>query len=85
MKLSIIYYPKMERKWLLKREYGAYEQHCHFYTKKEALKCRRLIDANKYPRDKKYLIAMQRILTDDEFKSLNKKPMYININKGIKR
>ena len=85
MKLSVIHYPKMERQWLLKREYGTYEQHAHFFTKKEAIQCRRLIDSNKYPRQKKYLIAMQRLLTEDEFRQLNRKPRYININKGIKR
>jgi len=85
MKLSIIHYPKMNRQWLLKREHGEYEQHAHFFTKKEALQCRKLIDANRYPRQKKYLIAMQRLLTGDEFRQLNRKPRYININKGIKR
>ena len=85
MKLSIIYYPKMNRPWLLKREHGLYEQHAHFYTKKEALCCRRLIDACKYPREKKYRIAMQRILTEEEFKKLNKKQRYINQNCGVRR
>lgn len=85
MKLSVIHYPKMERQWLLKREYGTYEQHAHFYTKKEALQCRKLIDACKYPREKKYLIAMQRILTEEEFKKLDKKQRYYNVNKGIRK
>ena len=84
MKLSIIYYPKMERPRLLKREHGLYEQHAHFFTQKEAKKCRKLIDANKYPRDKKYRIAMQRLMTEEEFKKLNKKPRYHNQNKGVK-
>lgn len=84
MKLSIIYYPKMDRPWLLKREHGSYEQHAHFFTKKEAKKCRTLIDANKYPREEKYKIAMQRLLTEEEFKKLNKKPRYYNQNKGVK-
>lgn len=78
MKLSIIYYPKMKRPWLLKREYGKYEQHAHFYTKKEATKCRILIDKQIYPREKKYLIAMKRILTEEEYKKLNKRPRYCN-------
>lgn len=34
MKLSIIYYSKMDRPWLLKREHGSYEQHAHFLPKK---------------------------------------------------
>ncbi|WP_299034133.1 hypothetical protein [uncultured Anaerococcus sp.] len=72
MKLSIYHYPKMERKWLLKREHGKYKQHAHFYTKKEAEQCRKLIDANIYPREEKYKIAMQRILTEKEFKKICK-------------
>lgn len=78
MKLSIIYYPKMKRPRLLKREHGEYEQYAHFYTKKEATKCRILIDKQIYPRDKKYLIAMKRILTEEEYKKLNKRPRYCN-------
>ena len=86
MKLTIKYYSKLpKRKWLLKREGGAYEQHAHFLCKKDALNVRRLIDSKKYPYNKKYKIAMQRILTEEEFKSLNSKPMYRNVNKGIAR
>ena len=84
MKLSIIYYPKMDRPWLLKREHGEYSQHAHFFTQKEAKKCRQLIDANKYPREEKYRIAMQRLLTEEEFKKLNKKPRYYNQNRGTR-
>ena len=85
MKLSIIYYPKMERSWLLKREGGCYEQHAHFYTKKEAIKCRELIDLGKYPYNKKYKLAMQRILTEEEFKKLDNKRRYYNVNNGFRR
>lgn len=78
MKLSIIYYPQMKRPYLLKRENGEYSQHAHFYTKKEAIKCRNLIDSKIFPRDKKYKIAMRRLLSEEEYKSLNKRPRYIN-------
>ncbi|MFQ7348325.1 MAG: hypothetical protein ACLRN4_00245 [Anaerococcus vaginalis] len=85
MKLTIKYYPKLpKRKWILIREGGAYEQHAHFLCKKDAENVRRLIDGNKYPYNKKYKIAMQRILTEEEFKKLNKKQRYFNVNKGIK-
>lgn len=84
MKLSIKHYPHMERCWLLKREHGDYSQHAHFYTKKEAMTCRRLIDCNRYPRDKKYRIAMQRLLTKEEYSNLNKKDYYYNVQKGAK-
>lgn len=82
MKLSIIEYPKMARKWLLKREYGEYNQHAHFFTLEEAKKCRKLIDNNKYPREKKYIYPMQRILTKEEFQQLKKKQRYMNVNGG---
>ena len=85
MKLSIKYLPKLERPWLLKREHGEYEQHAHFYTKKEALCCRKLIDACKYPREEKYRIAMQRLLTEEEYKRLNKKPRFYKKNCGVMR
>ena len=85
MKLSIVYLPNLNRPWLLKREHGEYSQHAHFYTKKEALCCRKLIDANKFPRDKKYRIAMQRLLTDEEYKGLNKKSRFYKKNCGVIR
>lgn len=82
MKLSIRYYPQMKRAYLLKRENGLYKQHAHFYCYKDADKCRKLIDANLYPKNKKFLFAMKRILTDEEFNKLNKKSKYRNVNKG---
>lgn len=85
MKLSIIYLPNLHRPWLLKREHGEYSQHAHFFTKKEALCCRKLIDANKLPREEKYRIAMQRLLTDKEYKGLNKKPRFYKKNCGVMR
>lgn len=83
MKLSIKYLPNLHRPWLLKREHGEYSQHAHFFTKKEALCCRKLIDANKFPREEKYRIAMQRLLTDKEYKGLNKKPRFYKKNCGV--
>ena len=84
MNLSIIFLGNLERPWLLRREEGEYEQHSHFFTKKDAEKCRRLIDNSIYPYSKDYKKAMQRILTEEEFKKLRKKPRYYNPNKGIK-
>ncbi|WP_100065123.1 hypothetical protein [Miniphocaeibacter massiliensis] len=82
MNLSIIHTPKLERPYLLKREHGEYKQHAHFHTREMAEKCRRLIDNNKYPYSKELKIAVQRILTEEEFKKLNKKERYYNVNKG---
>ena len=79
MKLSIKFKPSCEeRPWLLKREGGEYEQHAHLKTKKDAIKIRNLIDIGKYPYCKDYKIAMQRILTEEEFKKLDKKQRYFN-------
>ena len=79
MKLSIKFKPSCEeRPWLLKREGGEYEQHAHLKTKKDAIKVRNLIDIGKYPYCKDYKIAMQRILTEEENKKLDKKERYFN-------
>ncbi len=82
MDLKIIYLENLERPWLLKRVGGSYDQHSHFFSRKDALKVRGLIDAWKYPYSKSYKIAMQRILTEEEFKTLNKKSRYCNQNCG---
>lgn len=84
MNLSIIYLKNLDRPWLLKRVGGEYSQHAHFYTKKDAAAVRRLIDSNKYPYCKSYRIAMERLLTEKEFKRLKRKCKYININKGVR-
>lgn len=82
MKLSIKFKPKCEeRPWLLVRVDGEYEQHAHLKTKKDAVKVRNLIDAWKYPYCRDYKVAMQRLLTEEEFKSLNKKLRYFNPSK----
>lgn len=69
---------------MLIREGGAYDQHAHFLCKKDAENVRRLIYSGKYPYNKKYKIAMQRLLTEEEFKKLRKKPRYYNVGKKIK-
>ena len=84
LNLSIIFLGNLERPWLLRREKGEHEQHSHFFTKKAAEKCRRLIDNSIYPYSKDYKKAMQRILTEEEFKKLRKKPRYYNSNKRVK-
>ncbi|MET3616742.1 hypothetical protein ABID14_000362 [Peptoniphilus olsenii] len=68
MKLTIKYLHNLDRPWLLKREHGKYRQHAHMRTKKDAIKVRQLIDLNKYPLCRDYKIAMQRLLTEEEFK-----------------
>lgn len=81
MKLTIKYYPKLlKRKRILIREGGAYERHARFLCKEDSLDVRRLIDSNKYPYNKKYKLAMKRILTEEEFKNLKKKQRYFNVN-----
>lgn len=78
MKFSIMYFEGFERPWLLKRDEGTYSQHSHFKTKKEAERVKCLLENNRYPKNKKEKYAMQRLLTEEEFKRLNKKQRYIN-------
>lgn len=86
MNLSIKYCQSCEeRPWLIKRDFGEYEQHAHMHTKKDAEKVRSIIDRWVYPYNKKYKIAVQRLLTEEEFKSLDKKDRYYNPNKGVRR
>lgn len=82
MKLTIKHKPKCsDRPWLLVRVWGEYEQHAHLKSKRDAIRVRNLIDAGKYPYCREYKIAMQRILTEEEFKKLDKKLRYFNSNK----
>ena len=82
MKLSIKFKQRCdERPWLLVRVGGKYEQHAHLKSKRDAIRIRNLIDAGKYPYCKDYKIAMQRLLTEEEFKSLDKKLRYFNPSK----
>lgn len=78
MVLTIIYLKNLERPWLLRRDDGVYEQHCHFKSYNKALKVKNLIEIGKYPckKDEKY--AVQRLLTEEEFKKLDKKDRYYN-------
>lgn len=79
MKIIIKYKPCCEeRPWLVVRENGKYNQHAHLRTKQEALKVRNIIDRWVYPYNKNYKIAVKRLLTEEEFKSLDKKDRYIN-------
>nr|DAL69736.1 MAG TPA: hypothetical protein [Caudoviricetes sp.] len=83
MQLTILYKPGCgDRPWLIKREGGNYEQHAHMHTKKDAETVRRIVDAGKYPYCKEYKIAAQRLLTEEEFKRLQKKQRYFNSQKG---
>lgn len=82
MNLIIKFKPRCdERPWLIVREDGEYSQHAHMRTKKEALKVRNLIDRWVYPYNKNYKVAVQRLLTEEEFKSLDKKDRYFNRRK----
>lgn len=82
MNLIIKFKPRCdERPWLIVREDGEYSQHAHMRTKKEALKVRNLIDRWVYPYNKNYKTAIKRLLTEEEFKSLDKKDRYFNRRK----
>lgn len=86
MKLSIKFKPRCdERPWLLVRVDGDYSQHAHLKSKSDCIKVRHLIDINKYPYNKDFKIAMKRLLTEEEFKKLDKKQRYYNSNRGTRR
>lgn len=86
MKLTIIYKPSCkERPWLIKREGGKYGQHAHMHSKRDAEKVRSLIDRGKYPYCRDFKVAMQRLLSEEEFKGLKKKQRYFNPQKGHKK
>ncbi len=84
MQLKIEHQPCYHRPWLIKRVHGTYEQHAHCFTKKDAKKIRNLIDINKYPYSEEYKRAMKRPLTEEEFKGLNKKQRFYNVNNGVR-
>lgn len=85
MKLTIKYLENCDdRHWIIIREGGEYKQHAHMHTKKDAERVRQLIDLNKYPYCDDYKVAMQRLLTEEEFKKLKKKQRYLNSNKGCR-
>lgn len=84
MWLTILYKPGCDdRPWLIKREGGSYDQHAHMHTKKDAETVRRIVDAGKYPYCREYKTAIQRLLSEEEFKRLHKKQRYFNSQKGL--
>lgn len=84
MNLALEYFENFERPWLLKRLDGEYGQHSHFYSKDEALRVKNLLEIGKYPKTKEQKMAMLRILSEEEFKSLDKKQRYFNPCKGVR-
>ena len=85
LKLTIKYLEHCDnRPWIIIREGGEYRQHAHLHTKRDAERVRNLIDIGKYPYCEDYKIAMQRLLTEEEFKNLKKKQRYFNSNKGVR-
>lgn len=76
IKIGIRCIEHLERPWLIYRKDGEYCQHAHCFTKKEALRIRKLIDCKRYPEDADQRYAMERLLTEDEFKRLRRKPAY---------
>lgn len=78
MLLEIREFDDFERPWLLKRKDGSYDQHAHFKKKQDAQRVKNLIEIGKYPNKKEDKYAMQRILSEEEFKALDKKQRYYN-------
>lgn len=74
----------MNRPWLIVRVGGTYEQHAHLKTRKDAERVRALIDAGRYPYSKEYRVALSRLLTEEEYRGLKKKPRYYNQSRVLK-
>ena len=64
------------RPWLIKREGGEYRQHAHLKTQEDAERVRDLITQGRKAPCRDYRIAMQRILTPEEYGQLNAKPKF---------
>lgn len=67
---------KFHRPWLIKREGGEYRQHAHLKTKEDAERVRDLILQGRKAPCRDYRIAMQRILTSEEYEQLDVKPRF---------
>lgn len=67
---------KFHRPWLIKREGGDYRQHAHLKTKEDAERVRDLIFQGRKAPCRDYRIAMQRILTAEEYGKLDKIQRY---------
>lgn len=81
IKLSIRRLPsRMDRFSRIVWERGFYNQHAQTYMRRDAV-CR-LIDFGRYPHCKEYKTAMRRLLSEEEFKMLDKKPRYSNPQGG---
>ena len=85
IELSIEVYDNFKKPYLLKRINGTYKQHCHFENEQDALDCIHIIHNGLSPKDKKQVKQIKRLLTDEEFKKLNKKQKYYNQNYCMKR
>lgn len=71
---------RMDRLSRIVRERGFYNQHAHTHMRRDAV-CR-LIDSGRYPHCKEYKTVMRWLLSEEEFKMLDKKPRYFNPQRG---
>lgn len=84
MNIQIRYIEGYERPWLIKRVNGKYEQHAHMRCHRDAVKVRNCINNKRYCKDKDIFNALRRLLTDKEFRELNRKEKYYKNNNGVK-
>lgn len=73
---------RSNRHYIIKRKNGEYSQHSHFDSRQGCEKLLRLITKQTMPNDQYFRTAAKRILSDDEFESLqmHKKQQYYNHN-----
>lgn len=73
------------RPYIIIREDGDWEQHSHMETYEDCQEVKKHILANKYPDNETYRLAMERLLTKEEWCRLRKKQRYYNANHGVRR
>ena len=74
--IKIKHLENLHRPWLIYREGGRYDQHAHCETKEDAQRIKKLIACRRYPQKPRHRIAVERLLTEEEIRQLNRKPRY---------
>ena len=77
---------KNSRGYIITRVDGEYSQHAHLSTRDGCNRLLNLIENKLLPNSKYLQESCRRLLTDDEYAKLRqKKQMYYNVNKGVRK
>lgn len=71
-------FDNFERPYLVKRADSNQDLHSHFENKKLLKQCINLIKVGRYPKNKTQKEHLKSLLTEEEFKTLDKKDAYFN-------